>query len=421
MRNAKTSDVIVVSYDSGGAFHCAAIYASDRIHALVGLEKRVTLVTSPASDLISTRNVKVIKVPSVSLKDFRFEFTTAVSNSQASLLLALFWPVALLFGSIFDLSFKVLAGAESDGRYSWSLLATPVLIALKITNPIAVVYATGGASSGPVSGVLASVFSKRKPVVEFQDPFIGQMMKLSPLASKVMLTLERFIVRHSAKVINITVRATTDMKERNQLLSHRIQHIYPGSRAFEVTNSIPDKSRFKPKFIQILHMGTLYGSRNLNLFFEALDALYVRRVDLRGAVLISNMGGVNLPELQGYLLRQDFEHLQQLPRQDAVRRAALSDILLLVQHTDNRSAETIPYKTYDYLNLDKPVLALGTSVELRQMIEHSGGFFAENSGADVVEKSLEKAIDMILSGGDIAPSKPKILLNEQISLALDFE
>jgi len=414
------SNVLVVSYDSGSYGHCPAIWANDKIHAIVGLERSVTLVTSPASDLVSGGNVRVIKVPSISLRDFRFEYATARSNSRASLLLTLFWPVALILGSVFDLAFKLIAGSLSDGRYSWALLATPVLVSLRITNPTAQVFATGGASSGPVSAVMASLFSKRKPVVEFQDPFIGKMMQLSPRASRAMLWLERFIVRHCKKVVFVTRQAAMDAQARNKSLSRRIEHIYPGSRTFAPHDLSAEESKFGTGLIEIFHMGTLYGSRNLDFCFKALDSLYFRRLDLKGKVLVSNMGSVHLATLPEYLLREDFQDLKRRPREAAVQRAALADILLLVQHTDERSAETIPYKTYDYLNLDKPVLALGNSPELRQLVEQTGGFFAQNSDVRAIEDALEKAIDMSLSDVPIRSVGPRINLSEQISLALNI-
>jgi glycosyltransferase involved in cell wall biosynthesis len=420
MKMAIKSDVLVVSYDSGGSGHCPAIWANDKVHALESLGKRITLVTSHASDLSSSENVRVLKVPSVSFADFRFEYSKARSNSQASLLLTLFWPVALVLGSIFDLGFRVLAGTLSQGRYSWVLLATPMIIALKLKNPSAVLFATGGASSGPVSAVLASMFSKHKPVVEFQDPFIGSMMEMRTLASRVMLGLERFIVRHSRKIVFVTLQASTDAQERNKSFFGKIEHIYPGSRTFAASNMIPKKSAFKTGIVQILHMGTLYGSRNLNLFFEALDSLYARRKDLKGKVLVSNMGAVILPELPEYLLRKDFQHLEQLEREPAVQRAALADILLLVQHTDERSAETIPYKTYDYLNLNKPILALSNSLELSQIIGETGGFFAQNSSVVAIAESLERAINLCLSGASTAASGPRFHLGEQVSRALNL-
>lgn len=52
-------------------------------------------------------------------------------------------------------------------------------------------------------------------------------------------------------------------------------------------------------------------------------------------------------------------HLKGLvPREDALKHAIESDVLLLVQNTDDRSSTTIPFKTYDYLLLGKKILGL---------------------------------------------------------------
>ena len=45
---------------------------------------------------------------------------------------------------------------------------------------------------------------------------------------------------------------------------------------------------------------------------------------------------------------------------------------MLIQHNDNRSNVTIPYKTYDYLNIENHILALLNSDELTKLITHYG-------------------------------------------------
>ena len=47
-----------------------------------------------------------------------------------------------------------------------------------------------------------------------------------------------------------------------------------------------------------------------------------------------------------------------ISRELAHQKAMDSDILLLVQHTDDRSALTIPFKVYDYLNTENLILGL---------------------------------------------------------------
>jgi hypothetical protein len=412
-------DFIFVAYDTGSHAYCPAIWADDKLHALQTLGKKVLLITSFASDLRSSDNLKVIKVPSVSLIDFRYEFSLSTPASLRRSGLYVFSPVAIVFGSAFDWIFKSLAGANSAGRYSWIIGATPVVRLAKLLSRDAVTFATGGASSGQLSAVLGSVGSRTKPTVEFQDPFIGNQMSMSPLAKKMMLALERFIVHKSKKVVFVTRQASKDAKLRHPGFADKITSIYPGARAFDLPKDPSGPGLARRSRIEIIHMGSLYGSRNLEKLFQSIELIYSRNPLMKGHISVINVGTVSPELLPSYLERRDFECLAPLPRLEALKRAEQADILLLVQHTDDRSVETIPYKTYDYLNLRKPIFGLVNSLELKNLVETAGGVSADNSSARDAADKLEKLVkDLMGSNKILTPLPPRIELEQQLTLAL---
>lgn len=384
--------VVMVSYESGDFASCPAEWADDKVDAMLGLGHKVILVTSPASLIEDKSNLEVIRVPSLSWFDFKDEERRARLFSEESR--ARFRPFSLLavtFGIVFDSAFKLLAGNLSWGRYSWAITVVPKLICLLAKNRNALLFATGGPSSAQLSAVVAGKLLRNRPILEFQDPIVGTQMSMSPLAWKALVALERYLLTGAQRVFFVTRVAAEEAKNRVNGAAELIRHLYPGARYFDVPLRTAPAS--VPETMELVHMGSLYGSRNLDNLFRALDNIYESSPELRGKIRIKNIGNLAITNKDAYLQRQDFLQVDPLSRKEAIRLASESDFLLLVQHTDDRSETTIPYKTYDYLNLGMPVLGLLRNAELESLITGHGGVSASNTDLPEIERSMRQAIE----------------------------
>jgi hypothetical protein len=101
-----------------------------------------------------------------------------------------------------------------------------------------------------------------------------------------------------------------------------------------------------------------------------------------------------------YLARTDFQSLDALERADALRHARSVSCLMLIQHTDERSRETIPYKTYDYLNLRLPVLGLLNNDELGALVKSHGGYAAQADDQGSIKEALRSCL-IALAGANV--------------------
>jgi glycosyltransferase involved in cell wall biosynthesis len=118
-----------------------------------------------------------------------------------------------------------------------------------------------------------------------------------------------------------------------------------------------------------------------------LDAGYANGTFSSNDLQVTNLGA----DYTGTEARHDYQELALLPRDTALDRARRSQVLLLVQHADDRSLETIPFKLYDYLNLGVPILVIGRNPEIRELLS-DGDFFCyvEN------QQSIVQAIASLL-------------------------
>jgi hypothetical protein len=379
--------LIFISYFSGIEGMVMSEWVEDKLNAVPDIFSKTYLITSIANPKVSRPGVKVLSTPSLSWRDFKWELSESRKLGVRTYAKNLTWvPIAGTIGKCWDLVFSRVS-KDSAARWSWAFTALPTLVFLKARHPKSAIFVTGGATGGHLLGLFAHQITGGKLYLEFQDPLVGSEMIRSERNSKWINKLEaRFILR-STRIVFVTRAAALAAQERHPQLISKIQDIYPGSRDFKIEFS-PEET-FEKQEIEFLHLGTLYGSRNLDLFFDAVDQLRVENFPNSERIRIKNLGDIYLGNKRAYLSRDDFELLEPQNRVEALRRAAQSEVLLLVQHSDSRSRETIPYKTYDYLNLKKQVFAISLNQELTELLSTGPNYIAEANSLNSIRTNLE--------------------------------
>jgi hypothetical protein len=162
-------------------------------------------------------------------------------------------------------------------------------------------------------------------------------------------------------------------------------------------------------------MGTLYSNRNLDNFFVAIDRVIENRPEIKEEVMVINLGNLAVANSHEYHQREYFLERPLVPRLDALREAVKADFLLLVQHVDSRSEETIPYKTYDYLNLNIPIFALTNNQELEDLILKNGGYVAKSDSVESIENALDIAIRDYKSQASPKSNVGNLVIEKQVS------
>lgn len=387
--------VLVISYFTGVIGNCPAEWADDKINVLKNEKIKSYVVTGFGSSAQSCSSIGYYKCPSIASDDFSYESKLMAkdqSRSQVKRLLML--PIIFVFGGLTKwLTDKITRGGSS--QWSWIITAFPVALYIILTRKIDVIFCTGGPPSAHLVGSLISYLSRAQLIHEFQDPLIGSEIDRSRLKRKITVLFEKFFISRGKKTVFVTNKASLDAKLRHQLWADKITYCYPGARQFKITpESLDITAEVRSDCIEIVHMGTLYGSRNLDLFFEALDELYAEKMVKTGDLAIVNIGSVYCNQKEEYLRRKDFRVLDEMSRQEAIQRASKADAMLIVQHSDSRSLETIPYKSYDYLNLNRPILGLIDNPELSSLLRKArrGAAVADGKSKTQIKSSIIQII-----------------------------
>ena len=381
-------------------------WAEDKLLVTENLFSTTYLVTSIASRDRNRRNIQVIKVPSLSWHDFSWEIKEYRKNlKRKSIGLILWYLIAASIGRLWDLAFRQVS-INSAARWSWAFSALPVTLFLIFRQRGSAIFATGGATGGHLLGLLANFVSKVPLYLEFQDPLMGSEMKRSDSNAKMISKLEGLFIYRSVRTVFVSNKAAQSSAARHPQLKQQITSIYPG--AWKFLDSKTNTNVYARPNIEILHLGTLYGARNLDNFFLALDNLREAGIKNANRVCVKNLGDIYLENKSIYFDRSDFELLLPQQRSEALRRALDSDALLLIQHADSRSNETIPYKTFDYLNLKKPIFGVINNPELKVLLNSDSNYLANASSVESIQETLKR----FLSEFDLKRKGPATFEND---------
>ena len=150
-----------------------------------------------------------------------------------------------------------------------------------------------------------------------------------------------------------------------------------------------------------MHLGSLYGSRNLDLFLEALSHLEKTGFLNSAEIRVINIGTIDMSVSNYYLDKFELVLIPESSRDFVLEIASTADILLLIQHMDSRSRETIPFKLYDYLNLRLPILGLIDNSEIDQILLKHKAFLSSVSDIESIKSAISSCITSVRNGFEV--------------------
>lgn len=340
-----------------------AEYAEDKLRVLEKLGITTFVITSLASLPNDRKGVRYFRIPSISWSEFSKQINSLKIRNQPIPWLALFfYPVSFTLGRLIDKLLLKKLGSSPGGNWSWSFMCLPVVFFLSIKYRIRSLFATGSASAGLVGAIVFRTL-RAQFFYEIPDPLIGSTMARNPLQQKRIGRLERFLIQNSSKTVFNSKVAASDAMARNPDFADKIYTIYPGAWVFPHYG----KAQLRSKFT-FVHLGSLYGSRNLDLFFSALERVIEEDSLNSSNFQVVNVGHINEDQINRYSSVVEFISIPSLEREQAIEFATSCNVLLLIQHEDSRSAESIPFKIYDYLNLNLPIISILDNSEILDLL-----------------------------------------------------
>lgn len=284
---------------------------------------------------------------------------------------------------------KLLRPVESS--WSWWLSAYVKGRVLARQQPFDLIYSTGGAFAAHLAGRALKKATGTPWLAEVHDPFITPGNTPHTTQQKMQARVEGLICREADVAIWFTEQALASARARHPELGERGKMLLPGiDPPFQILPFYQPGSKFI-----VGHFGSLSATRNLVPFIEALGLLQARRPDLVAATELHVTGGpldaVSAAKIAQSPVRACVRHLGRIEadpatgqsgREQILRRMRGVDVLLLLHGEEPICEEYIPSKLYEYLWMQRPILAtVHRNPQMAAMLRGEGHVAVETGGA----------------------------------------
>lgn len=305
---------------------------------------------------------------------------------------------------------KVLRPIESS--WSWWFSAYCKGRLLSRSRPFDLIYSTGGAFAAHVAARNLKKSLNVPWMAEVHDPLVnpGAPSGLPVSAQQQMqANVECQICTDADIAIWFTEAALASAQRRHPQLGNRGRMLLPGvDRPFEALPPYVSGEKFV-----IGHFGSLSVTRNLSPIIRALEALCVEHSEWRDVIELHVYGGpldsVSAQLLELSPVRACVRHFGRIEvdpltsmsgREQILRRMRAVDVLLLLHGEENICAEYIPSKLYEYLWMQRPILALVyKNLQMLELIRQEGHVALLTDGLTMEElaQSLAIALEGLLN------------------------
>jgi len=247
-----------------------------------------------------------------------------------------------------------------DPRMFWIRPSIKYLSHYLNENDIDAIVSTGPPHSMHLIALgLKKRFPDIKWIADFRDPWTDidfyDKLKLTNWADKKHKKLEREVLSKANHVVTVTPRW---QEEFANIANRSIDLVYNGFDHIDFENLSPDVD---PKF-SISHFGSFNKDRNPEALWIALNKMLIEIPELKEYLSIQLIGqtddsiiqSITKAGLDKFLTCTDF-----LPHNKGVALLKKSQVLLLPINNAPNAMGIIPGKMYEYIALNRPILAIG--------------------------------------------------------------
>ena len=302
------------------------------------------------------------------------------------------YRLVMLLASIPLLPFMLIEKLLRPVESSWSWWLTAYLKGLWLARhrKFNLIYSTGGAFAAHVAGSALKKSLQVRWLAEVHDPLVMPGSTPTTPQERMQAEVERIICTHADVAIWFTDQALASAKRRHPQLGDRGKMMLPGIDA--PFNALPPYAP-GPKMV-IGHFGSLSATRNLTPIITALEALVSQRPELRAVLELQLTGGpldaVSHAAIAQSPVRNLVRHLGRIEadpvtgltgREQILQRMRSVDVLLLLHGTEPICAEYIPSKLYEYLWMQRPILAtVHSNSQMAKLLQEQEHTVVEDGG-----------------------------------------
>ena len=244
-----------------------------------------------------------------------------------------------------------------DARVFWVKPSVKYLSSYISKHQIDTIITTGPPHSVHLIGMQLKVKHKLRWYADFRDPWTDisyhKNLNLTQNTQQKHLKLERQVLNTSDQII-------VSSSQTKQLFSKITQHpISVITNGFDDENvsSITLDSKFS-----LTHIGSLFDQRNPTLLWKVLSELIEEFPEFKAnfqLVLVGNVSADIKASMDSAKLTSFLKIVGSVTHNEAIMYQRKTQVLLLIEANTTEASYIIPGKLFEYINANRPILALG--------------------------------------------------------------
>jgi glycosyltransferase involved in cell wall biosynthesis len=246
-----------------------------------------------------------------------------------------------------------------DARKFWIKPSVRLLKRYIDKDQVDLLISTGPPHSMHCIGQLVAEKCNLPWIADFRDPWTRidfyNDLKLTKWADRRHHRLELEILKNASAVITISKSMA---EEFSLILKRNYDVITNGYDEDDITKeSLQSDNKFS-----IAHIGTLVGTRNPVILWEALKTIIEQDSGFGEDLVIKLVGRVDISvnkSLEDYGLSEYTEKIQYIPHADVVKVQQESQVLLLLINNTHNAKGILTGKFFEYLATGRPILCIG--------------------------------------------------------------
>lgn len=263
-----------------------------------------------------------------------------------------------------------------DARKFWIKPSVKFLTEYLKENSITQIITTGPPHSLHLIGLGVKKEIEIKWVADFRDPWTGigyhKKLKLTQNSRQKHEELEKEVLNAADHIISTSF---TTKKAFQELTNKPITVITNGYDKIDFPKPVLDE-----KF-SISHIGSLLSGRNPENLWKALANLISKNEDFASDFILKLIGAVGeqvLNSIKKAGLENHVSAQKYVPHSKALQLQRSSQLLLLIEIDSEETKEIIPGKLFEYMQSQRPILAVGPeNSDIQKIISetNTGKFF----------------------------------------------
>jgi glycosyltransferase involved in cell wall biosynthesis len=271
-------------------------------------------------------------------------------------------------------------------------------------NKIDLIYSSSPPHSVHMIPYLLNKFHGQKYIIDFRDPWGDYSYDRYSNSNSYKKRLEgyfiRLIIKNANKVLTITSGEAQETREMYSIPDHnKVLNIENGFDPddFDATETYSKRNDATDKFV-LSYLGTVYEG-TADEFIQGLSIMKQKSPHIYSNLIVRFIGSQKkyiTMLADTHNVSDVIEFLDYMPHKQSLSVLSKSNVLLILLGGNNFPSSEVPAKTFEYLYVKKPILAITKKGDLSNILEKSRlGVIVSPNNPDLVADELERLFHMV--------------------------